>query len=183
MKILITEHQFDEVLNKQKSIFGQGIFHKVYESKSNPNIVFKVGSRSSIEPTYEYFKNYPYLFPKTYGMKKLGDKKDEYGGDLYYLILEKLDTQKFVDFWNDMEEIMFLEYGQKFNKIVYNFDTYESTWVELFEFVEERHQNLFKKLHEFYLLISELNDILDYPDVHNGQFGYNKEGTLKCLDF
>lgn len=183
MKIIITEHQFNEVVTKQKNIFGAGIFHKVYTSKSNPNIVFKVGELSTTQEAYQFFTNYPYLFPKVYGFKKLKDKKNEDDNDLYYLILEKLDTHRFVEFWKRINEITRKKYERRFQSIVVNFLEDAETWRGLLEYLDEFESDVFTDTHEFYLLLNELNEIYDFPDLHDGQFGYDKEGTLKCLDF
>lgn len=183
MKIIITEHQFDEVVTKQKTTIGQGIYHKVYGSKTNPNIVYKVGEHETVQEAYHYFTNYPYLFPKVYDFKKLRNKKNEFGNDIYYLTLEKLDIQKFIDFWYEINEIIKNKFNTKFQSIVYDFHDSSDVWIEVLDYLEEFDYKLFKDTHEFYLLLNELNDIYDFPDMHNGQFGYDKEGTLKCLDF
>lgn len=183
MKIIITEHQFDEILTKPKPKFGEGMYHKVYSSKSNPNIVFKVGELDSVKESYQFFKNYPYLFPEVYGFKKLNDKKNNSGNDLYYLILEKLNTKMFVDFYNNLKIITINLIKEPLSFLVYDFVRHGDNWIKLLDYLEENNKNLFSEAHEFYILLSELNEIYDYPDLHDGQFGYDKSGTLKCLDF
>lgn len=197
MNIILKEHQIknlldqiveqediDEIVTRKKRKLGEGLHHDVYESIRYPDRVFKVGAEKSVKEAYEYFIQYPYLFPHVYGYKKWGDKKGAGGvGDLYFLILEKLDTNKFVEFWKKLNEIS----GKFTQKTLYttahNFYSYQDGWMLMLEYLDNNDPELFKQALEFYNLLKELNEIYDTPDVHIEQFGYDKNGDLKCLDF
>jgi hypothetical protein len=177
------EREVDEVKVKEKSPLGSGIQHKVYESKRYPDKVFKVGLLDSVQDAYQFFKNYPYLFPKVYGYKKLGEMKDDFGNDLYYIILEKLDTKSFVTLWRKLAPICKNVIGESFYMLVYDLMYKETEWIEFLDHLKDNEKDVYEKALELYQLVYEINEIYDGPDIHDGQFGYDKEGVLKCLDF
>lgn len=173
----------DEVDLRRKKTLGAGAYHRVYESKKHPDKIFKVGYLDTIQETYEYFKKYPYYFPKVFGMKKLGHMVDETGEDLYYLILEKLDTKRFMVFWTNLTFISEDLINMSLYDLVHDVMILENEWWELLEYLKIEKKNMFDQALELYELVYELNQILEYPDIHNNQFGYDKDGILKCLDF
>jgi hypothetical protein len=181
---IIEQEDIGEIATKKKRKLGEGLYHDVYESIRYPDKVFKIGRENSVKEAYEYFVKYPYLFPHVYGYKKWGDKKDPGGvNDLYFMLLEKLDTQKFVDFWNELNEISGQFTQKTLYTIAYNFYGYEEGWMKILQYLDNENHELFDQTLEFYNLLKELNEIYESPDVHNGQFGYDKNGVLKCLDF
>lgn len=191
MKIILNEKQLkkivngeiDEIVTRKKRILGSGLYHEVYESNRYPNKVFKVGREYSVKEAYEYFIRYPYLFPEVYGYKKWGEKKADNGDDLYLLILEKLDTNKFIWFFNELSKKCREILGKNITLIAYQFDEHQEDWAKLLNELETQDKSFYSKSIEFFGLLVELNEIYDFPDVHSGQFGYDKTGELKCLDF
>jgi len=177
------EREVGEVEVRQKNPLGAGLYHRVYESKRYPDRVFKVGLYDSVREAYGLFMNYPYMFPKVYGYKKLGEMTDKDGEDLYYLILEKLDTKRFVLFWGNLSLIAEKVVNERLYSLVFDLNYKESEWNDLFDYLKVNKKEYYDDTLELYNLVRELNEIYEYPDLHNGQFGYDKDGVLKCLDF
>lgn len=191
MKILISENQLKGVIDtelgeiaiKKKRKLGAGMYHNVYESNRYPDRVFKVGEEDSVREAYAYFMNYPYLFPKVYRYSKLGDQKSHKGEDIYYLMLEKLDTNSFVSFFKKLNEVSGEVVQRHIMPISINFNESQEEWGKILDYLETKDKTFYEKTLEFFTLLRELNEIYDMPDVHIGQFGYDKDGVLKCLDF
>ena len=54
-----------EIAVQTKGVLGSGGYKDVYASKTNPNIVYKVGDKSDLEYEQSLFNEYPNLFCKT----------------------------------------------------------------------------------------------------------------------
>lgn len=191
MKIVINENQLkklidgelEEIVINKKRILGSGMSHEVYESNKYPDRVFKIGLESSVKEAYEFFKNYPYLFPHVYGYKKWGEKVTDYGSQIFLLVLEKLDTQRFIKFWNKLNRLCIDVVKTRLQSLSIEYLHYQEEWVKIIDYLEENDYELYEQTLEYFTLLKELNEIYDMPDVHNAQFGYDKNGDLKCLDF
>ncbi len=81
--------ELEELGTREKESFGQGVEHIIYSSPNKPNVVYKVGEWDVINEWYDIFKSNPQIFPVVYKIGKI--PKD----GLYYVELEKLDTEKF----------------------------------------------------------------------------------------
>lgn len=199
MKILITEKQF-EYLESQRDLLGYGADHKVYDTRfsknyeiksglENGDLVIKTGEYNTLKKYAEDFANYPEIFPIVYKFgKRLGNKYD-YG----YMIIEKLNTNKFYAFI----DIVFY-YCKKLNYSVYvefmkNGDIHP--WVrnelikdnrdDIIKFMEDYSKlyKTIKKLAKEKKLVVVANDMVPFLDLHIGNFGISKSGKIKCLDF
>ena len=98
IKKMLQKH-LSELLTHEKPLFGKGVFHKIYPSKSNPDRVFKVGKPNVVEEWLNIFKQNPEYFPKVYrtGVFKNG---------LHYVEVEKLDNQRVKNEWRDINRIL-----------------------------------------------------------------------------
>lgn len=131
-----------EIAVQTKGVLGSGGYKDVYASKTNPNIVYKVGDKSDLEYEQSLFNEYPNLFCKTYGeVKKLKHPKfvhsSSYGTTLhnydgsktnyvpsqndideksYYLWYERLDTKRFEKFHERISQV-FLDSDYDFNEV------------------------------------------------------------------
>ena len=69
MKIILTEDQLRDVLSelttKLKSPFSvEGSQHMIYDSKNNPNIVFKIGYPYFVDKWLDIFKKHHNIFQR-----------------------------------------------------------------------------------------------------------------------
>lgn len=196
------EQDVDEEI-KQKEMIGSGVDHDVYPSKTNPNIVYKLGREETIDKWYDIFKNNPDIFPKTYrkGKTTITAKHDrQIGlGDRYYELkagtvipvsyveLEKLDAKRAQFEWERLgvEIAEITEDAWAFQSYVIHYiiggDKNMINYVN--EKLKEDSPQLVPSLERFLKIIDRLKEFTDDPDVHKHNFGYDKEGNLKCLDF
>jgi len=202
-----------EIINKEfkegraRKAMGGGIEHTIYPSTNEPDVVYKLGFKKTVDRWYEVFKNNPDIFPKVYkrGKTKIKLKKDLNvytpkgyvslkAGSLVlldYVKLEKLDTKRAENEWGiiDMaiEEISERD-GYEFLDFLISymigFDDQERKATE-----EKLSKN--KPVYDLFLKYVSLIDKLlpigntntkNIPDVHRYNFGYDKQGNLKCLD-
>jgi len=66
IKKLLRENLLDELSITDKPVYGHGMEHKLYASKSNPNILYKVGDKPTVLLWSKLFKSNPSLFPKVF---------------------------------------------------------------------------------------------------------------------
>lgn len=188
---------------KQKEMVGSGVDHDVYPSATNPNVVYKIGREETIDKWYEIFKNNPDIFPKTYrkGKTKITAKTDrQIGiGDRYfelkagtvipvsYVELEKLDTKRAQFEWERLgvEIAEITEEAWVFQSYVIHYiiggDKDMISYIN--QKIKEEAPQLLPSLERFLVIIDKLKQFTDDPDVHKHNFGYDKQGNLKCLDF
>ncbi len=175
-----------EILIKDKEMVGQGAFHKVYPSGHNPNIVYKVGRKGTLQDWVDMFKEYPSLFPKIYGdIKTLtipikGFNNQVMGKiDVEYIAIEKLNTKKFIQFYNEID-LYFVE-----NDLLYYLRRYDESvdvFLEVGVEMSEKNPRLYNDYVDFINLVDFIYEIKPSADLHKHQFGYNSNGEIKCLD-
>lgn len=177
MKIIISEGQFNEIVNRNKPIFGKGVFHRVFESKKYPDRVYKVGYKNVVDHWMELFGNHEELFPRIYIHKDFEYDNKEYT----YVLVEKLDTNRFLIFWDELDDL-----SEKFLKMPFQYVINKMQFNEADDLINviggkisDEYENDFRELIK---LINSLYDIYTRSDLHRGQFGYDKNGKIKCLD-
>lgn len=181
--------EIQELGTTQKEMFGSGLEHAIYASKSNPKVLFKVGHKDIVNEWYELFKSYPALFPRVYRTGKLQDK------DYYYVEIEKLDTDKFLDDWDKLEEsledlgVVDVDRGESFSDLYLNY----GIDAEKFKEIGVKLSKYNKRSYDFYVKLLKLikdseraqNSFLNKDtliDAHKYNFGYSHDGRIKCLD-
>lgn len=181
--------QIRELGTRKKSPLGHGIEHEIYFSEKKPNVVYKVGESDVVNEWYEVFKSNPDIFPVVYKSGKTN--KD----DFYYVELEKLDTEKFEDEWDDLElslediGALDVDRGENFTDLY----TLEGTSSKKFIEIGKSLKKYNKTMYDFYIKFLDLlkrcereqlkvtgKDTL--VDAHKHNFGYSKDGKIKCLD-
>jgi hypothetical protein len=199
MKILINYSNYLELISelntKDKPVFGSGVEHKIFESWRYPDRVYKIGPERSVKRWINIFKSNPDMFPTIYKVDTLKGKNlerflsymDDYYYDeaYYYVMIEKLSTRDFFKFWMEIEgqlNKMLKDDYTELDDISYDFKENESTWIDLLNFIKSRKPKLFPKSQELYNLLVKLNQIIEIPDVHALQFGFDSSGKIKCLD-
>jgi hypothetical protein len=187
MKILLSESQYKslthEVQTKEKNKMGSGVWHIVYPSKKYPDKVYKIGSPGIVKSWINTFKENPNIFPNVYHVGN-----GEYDGKNYmYVLLEKLNTKKLEKLWYLLDDISFEVYrNMDFDEIVikytYNHQIDPEYLTPIKKFIKEHYPNIYDQFIEIINLIDMVIKVKQYPDLHMGQFGYDNNGKLKCLD-
>ncbi len=197
MKIWIKK-QLRESLNEMKPIpkpeFGSGIQHTVFKSKQDPNRLYKIGKKSTVEAWVKIFNENPEIFPKIY--RVFPSKKNQY----YWIVeIEKLNTElakkDFSLAAKNLSEFTRQKYDagiwlaridnlddyiQNFNEFMYDFEHYlreiykdESTIRKCLEWVETVYK-IYKNLETRY-------DYYD-KDIHSDNVAYDNNGNIKIID-
>jgi hypothetical protein len=99
-------------LNIKRKGSDSGSYKNVYFSENNPDIVYKVSDLNGLRYEQAIFGKYPDLFCNPIGEpKKMSEtisrtkgNGEEYEDDVYYLAYEKLDTEKYMGFYRNMED-------------------------------------------------------------------------------
>jgi hypothetical protein len=178
-----------ELGTKKKEVFNRGIEHTIFASKNNPNVLFKVGFKDTVDEWYEVFKSDSEIFPEVF---RAGKIKDE---NIYYVELEKLDTNKFENDWDDLELALKdigaidVDMEESFSDLYMNEGSDSSVFVEigkkLLNYNRERYNffinflSVIKKCEKTIFKVKGKDTIVD---THKYNFGYGKDGKIKCLD-
>jgi hypothetical protein len=186
MKILIKKLLREEIRRKEKFGDVQGVEHDLYPSETQPNVLYKVGKKELIDRWTEVFKSNPSIFPKIYRIGKMKDGR-------YYVTIEKLDTKKALQEWDQME--MALELAG-----VLDTDVFENTIDQLFIDVvlgyvskagvlkrlkyDKPMQLLFDKWSKFLIKTYKYIQKFGYNglDIHRYNFAYDSSGNIKAID-
>ena len=167
-----------------KGALGVGMEHAVYASTKNPNIVYKVGKGSKVKEWYEVFKKYPDVFPKVGKIFRLKNHPDYYAVEV-----EKLNTKGVVKEFDKVEGYLFDYTGQgaamygdmnpnDINSALKAIDQDFSTPLKF----RQNAVKWFKFLLKMDKIVSSVKPV-GFPDFHGGNFGYDSNGNLKCLDY
>lgn len=178
---------------KKEKYTDLGWNHLIYPSK-NPNMLYKLGSEYKVNKWLSIFKKHPDLFPIIY---KTGKFTYE-GKKCMWVLLEKLNTNLVLEEWKVLTDCLY-EFIPKPSYL--NDDEYRDI-EEIFKLVntdkpfikflsdylkdseeEDMEENnnyyLFLKWVKFFEKLSFLGNKLD---IHKNQYGYDKNGNIKCLD-
>lgn len=175
---------------KVKPVMGGGADHRVFTSKVNPNVVFKAELRpGEINKWYDTFRKYPNIFAKTIRKTKVKDKD---GTLLDAVVMEKLDTSKFMNLWDTMsyklgEFQKGLSAGNQVNleqmvKSIKSDYINNVKWEKFIPYFKKQYPNLTKQVDEFVKMVDELYQITPNPDIRKFNLGYDGSGALKALD-
>ena len=209
--IEMIQHDVEEIATKEKELVGKGAFHNVYISKKNPNVVYKIGFDEDVNGWVDIFKGHPDLFPKVYKMGHINIKLKKSAttlswrngefkpityspGDtvnVKYVELEKLDTFKAQNDWLKLDYAItdLTEEGWEFQDyvihLILNY-TKEGGDYDMIDAIDENikvsHPEMVDVLNKFVTLIRKICEVKKRPDLHIDNFGYDKDGNLKCLD-
>ena len=197
-KIIITESQLmevvsdiDELNTREKELYGYGMSHRVYPSKKNSDVLYKIGEIETVRKWVDVFKSNPKIFPVVY---KVGDIKmplKNFRGEVIkyyparYVMIEKLDNKRAENDFKLIDKFFDKHHpdGYDFHMSIIDFEDEGDTLSDMGELMFKLDTNLFNVYIKFIKLILELHKIKKYPDLHIGQFGYDKKNNLKCLDF
>jgi hypothetical protein len=108
-----------------------------------------------------------------------------------YVVLEKLDTNKAINEYTTLDSLLKEDDELHDSDFAYTMENiYKNHDKDRLEAIDEHFENMGDDAFNLYVkwrnLILEFLDIMPYDyysDLHIGQFGYSKDGTLKILDF
>jgi len=188
---------------RSRKELASGVDHMVFTATDNSDVVYKLGPRIAINYWFDNFSKNPDLFPKIYkrgrtSIKLKSEKTIRNNGDpktfpvgtvlpLEYVILEKLDAGRAQFEWERLGVAV-----AEITEEAWIFQSYVIHYIiggdmEMVEYVNEKikedHPQLLPSLKRFVNVIDKLKEITDDPDVHKHNFGYDKNGVLKCLDY
>lgn len=205
--ILKESAEVDEVLTpdstKDKPVFGRGAYHKVFASKSNPNVLYKIGTDEMVTKWVELFRKFPELFPKVYKTGTMNVKLDDriirmVKGEIVvmnpgepvkarYVEIEKLDTKQALHQWDVINRTImdFTEGRYDAQKLftILDEDDGEEVIFDIAKYLKQNKEDYkLQVLEDFYNLLSKVYEIKPAADVHKGNFGVDNDGRLKMLD-
>jgi hypothetical protein len=204
--IEMIQHDVDEIATKEKELVGKGAFHNVYPSNKNPNMVYKIGFDEDVNGWVDLFKSRPDIFPKVYGtgyvnikLKKqvtnFSWRTGEFKPITYnpgdtvkvkYVGVERLNTEKAKQHWNSLANVVSVMSGKSLQTYLTSLgmdQEMEDEFLSIGEKIKETGNDFIYNIFvEFYNLIHSVYELKPVADVHVGNYGYDKDGNLKCLD-
>ena len=192
MNIILTESQFNTVVSeietREKKTLGVGSHHKIYPHPTNPDVVYKVGEYHVMYEWVPVFKAHPDLFPKVYGDIKsnvisytdyFGNKRKK---EASWILVEKLDAKTFNDFFEELCEIDLGVSPYDALLDVYLEGRYSDEVMTCLDVIKRKAPHMYKRCVELFNLTARVFEVAPEFDLHAYQFGYDKNGKLKCLD-
>lgn len=172
-----------------KPVYGHpGTEHKLYTSKHNPNVLYKVGEKNVVTKWVNIFKKYPNFFPQVF---KAAELKNHPG--MYFVEIEKLNTAQVEKEWSELEqglqEVGVLDEAtddidEVFRNAVRdeNFENYMSSEIK------KRLPALYKLYIKWVNFLHSLENIVipeknnRGTDIHRYNFAYDNAGQIKAID-
>lgn len=193
----LIREELNEVLTTKKEKFGSGMEHTIYPSKKHPDRLFKVGDRDVVENWVKIFQSNPELFPKIYRVGKLsktGNPKTE----KYFVEIEKLETEKSKQEWQELEDKLEEAnltdwddgaFGRGLTDIYMNYENDQKTITHIASELKKRGDKGYDLFIKWFKFIKDCQNAIEkvrnqptLVDAHIYNFGYGKDGKLKCLD-
>lgn len=183
-----------ELSIQQKEMIGKGLEHKIYSSLKYPDRLFKIGEKDVVDEWIQVFQADPNLFPIVYQVGQFSKNKN-----IFYVILEKLDVQKAIDEWDYLHEKMEVLniideddeglYGRDLLDIYINHGDDKNAIEDILKQLENFDKKSFDIFAKWFKLIKDCEKVKErfvghgtLIDAHKYNFGYSKDGKLKCLD-
>ena len=172
----------DEVQTRTKKILGKGREREVYLSHTNPDLVFKLWGYEDLVKEKEFFDKYPNLYVAIHKVKPY---KNSHYSNLGVAIMDRLDTRGFkqecVKLQKAIEEVGFSKgiFGlidgskneNKYGEVVDKLNEYDPSIADFFI-----------NLRDCVIGVEGTMGRFEYFDRSFDQFGFDKEGNVKCFD-
>jgi hypothetical protein len=173
-----------------KPVLNAGADHMVFQSVKNPNVIFKAEQRAGeVNKWYDTFVKNPKVFAKTFRKVKV---KGNDGKLLDAVVMEKLDTSKFMTLWdamsvelNKFQSKMGPSSQHSLERLVKSIKQdrgMKIKWETFIPFFKKSYPQLAPKADEFIKMVEKLYKITPNPDIRKFNLGYDKSGILKALD-
>lgn len=174
----ITENQFHKLLEWNRKKIAYGADHSIYDSRFSDDYVAKTGDIELIKYYSDVFEKHPQIFPIVF---KSGMYKKQNGEKQGFMLVEKLDADSFYnmydDFWSRLDKkqrSLFRKYLKGDNALII---------LNKFEKELQGPPDYTNFIRNFINVTNQLYQIIDAPDIHEGNFGFDTVGNIKCLDF
>lgn len=196
--------ELNELGTKPKEVYDRGAFHMIYQSKNNPNVLFKIGTQSMVDTWVDLFKSRPDIFPivKRVGTTDYKFPKDfveidpttyelikHNAGDIVkikYVEIEKLDVNRASIHWDRLDEVVkqISPSGKNLQIYLRSIGLEDSMEQEFIEIGNKLRGNkfIYDIFVDFYDLLSGVCELKPAADIHRRNFGYDKNFKLKMLD-
>jgi len=184
----------NEVRTQQKGEFNRGMEHRIYSSKYNPDRLFKVGDEGVLY-WVKVFRSNPNIFAEVFRTGKINDSEVR---GTYYAEIEKLQTDRVIKEWEQMEEkleeigVIDSEdgsFGRDITDIYTNHGDDQKTISEIAKKLNEYDKDTYNLFIKYFTLFKDCEKAIEkivghetLVDAHRYNFGYSPDGKLKCLD-
>jgi hypothetical protein len=172
-----------------KPVLGGGRDHRIFQSAIHADQVIKAEIRpGEVNLWYNTFKKYPKIFVNVIKKSKV---KGTDGVLMDAVVLEKLNTEPFVNLWNNMESLLIKMERQTPGSPMTGLEStlkniqnpaFKNVWNKFLTYVKQNNPAIFSKVNELNVMVGELYKITPKPDIRQLNFGYDKNGILKALD-
>jgi hypothetical protein len=172
-----------------KPVLGGGRDHRIFQSAIHADQVIKAEIRpGEVNLWYNTFKKYPKIFVNVIKKSKV---KGTDGVLMDAVVLEKLNTEPFVNLWNNMESLLIKMERQTPGSPMTGLEStlkniqnpaFKNVWNKFLTYVKQNNPAMFSKVNELNVMVGELYKITPKPDIRQLNFGYDKNGILKALD-
>jgi hypothetical protein len=172
-----------------KPVLGGGRDHRIFQSTIHADQVIKAEIRpGEVNLWYNTFKKYPKIFVNVIKKSKV---KGTDGVLMDAVVLEKLNTEPFVNLWNNMESLLIKMERQTPGSPMTGLEStlkniqnpaFKNVWNKFLTYVKQNNPAMFSKVNELNVMVGELYKITPKPDIRQLNFGYDKNGILKALD-
>jgi hypothetical protein len=172
-----------------KPVLGGGRDHRIFQSAIHADQVIKAEIRpGEVNLWYNTFKKYPKIFVNVIKKSKV---KGTDGTLMDAVVLEKLNTEPFVNLWNNMESLLIKMERQTPGSPMTGLEStlkniqnpaFKNVWNKFLTYVKQNNPAIFSKVNELNVMVGELYKITPKPDIRQLNFGYDKNGILKALD-
>lgn len=198
MNILqLIREELKEINIVRKKKYKQGMEHIIYPSKNHPDRLFKVGEKEMVDQWVKIFRSNPEIFPKIYRVGKISNSGDRRVKG-YYVEIEKLDTDKSIEEWeeleNKLEEVGITDFedgafGRDITDIYVNYENDQKTITHIATELKQYDVKAYDLFIKWFKLFKECQKSIEkvtghgtLVDAHRYNFGYGSDGKLKCLD-
>jgi hypothetical protein len=172
-----------------KPAIGGGADHRVFQSAIHADQVIKAEIRpGEVNLWYNTFKKYPKVFANVIKKAKV---KGTNGAMMDAVVLEKLNTEPFMNLWTNMESLLIKMERQTPGSPMVGLEStlkniqnpaFKNVWNNFLTYVKQNNPSIFGKVNELNVMVGELYKITPKPDIRQFNFGYDKNGLLKALD-
>lgn len=186
-----------ELKTKDKPLYDAGMDHHIFPHGSGDKVI-KVGNPDVVAKWIDIFKNNPDIFPTIYktgsttaDQSTITDNPMAYGAETerIYVEMEKLDVEAFKHDWKILDSMAQKALGKSLQEIVQKWNSEnrmltadESAIQKLGVYLDHKYPSLYDTYMKIMSVIFKLRQLKNRADVHKGQFGYDKNHNVKCLD-
>jgi hypothetical protein len=186
IKVILRE-TLDELSTTLKPEFGAGMYHTVFPSKKNPNILYKMGKERIVKEWTNIFNKHPDLFPKVYRVFPSKKYPNNWVAEV-----EKLDSARAEKEFNQLDEIIATSWLSNKGLRIFLTNIYREGSLEIVKnYIQNEGVDAVQKyiplIEKWAILITKIKNVAkaeldEYPDIHAGNFAYDSHNNIKAID-